>query len=118
MIGDDKMEKRTIRLEVTLNATEHEQLRERMAAAHVKTASNFLRIMALKGYVINIDLRTMLEPVKLMRNISSNINQISMRVNSTNNIYADDITELKEYYSQLSENVSKIVGYISQIAEE
>lgn len=112
-----EIEKRTVRLELTLSNTEYEQLKTRMGLAQIKTVNNFLRIMALKGYIINLDIKPLLEPTKLMRNISNNINQISTRVNSINNIYAEDMIELKEKYEQLSKTTSEIVGYISRLEE-
>jgi hypothetical protein len=84
----------------------------------IQTVTHYLRKMALNGYIINFDLKTILEPIKLMRNISNNVNQITARVNSTNNIYAEDITELKEKYGELSNSVSKIMNYFSELDEE
>ena len=33
---------------------------------------------------------------QLIYNVANNINQIAVRVNSTGNVYADDISEIKE----------------------
>jgi hypothetical protein len=109
--------KRPVRLELTLTNDEYEQLKERMESVQIKTVANYLRIMAFKGYIINLDMKAMLEPVKLMRNISSNINQIAVRVNSTDSLYAEDVAELEDNYSELSKSVSEIIGYISRLEE-
>ncbi len=58
-----------------------------------------------------------MEPVKLMRNIAGNVNQIAARVNSTGNIYAEDLAELKEKCEQLSGSVSEIVGVMNRLDE-
>jgi hypothetical protein len=108
---------RTVRLELTLSESEYGQFKERMELAGIKTTANFLRVMALKGYIINLDVKAVMEPVKLMRNIAGNVNQIAVRVNSTGNIYAEDIAELKEKCEQLSGSVSEIVGAMNRLEE-
>ena len=108
-------EKRTVRLELTLTETEYAQLKERIKLAEIKTTTHFLRLMALRGYIITLDLKAILEPVKLVRNIASNVNQISARVNSNGSIYKADVDELKEKYEKLTGSVSEIVGYISRL---
>lgn len=105
-------------MELTLSDAEYEQLIKMKDMTGIQTVTHYLRKMALNGYIINFDLKTILEPIKLMRNISNNVNQITARVNSTNNIYAEDITELKEKYGELSNSVSKIMNYFSELDEE
>jgi hypothetical protein len=108
-------EKRTVRLEVTFTETEYAKLRDDMKSTGIKTMTHFLRVMALRGCIINLDLRAILEPVKLVRNIASNVNQISARVNSNGSIYKADVDELKEKCEKLTGSVSEIVGYISKL---
>lgn len=43
---------------------------------------------------------------------SNNINQIARRVNSTGNIYADDLAEIKEQQSQILHQLLKLRGEI------
>ena len=114
-----KQEKNNKRVNVSVRfpKNEHEQLLKRVDDAGFSTINSYIRKMALNGYIIKLDLSPILEPVKLMRNISNNINQISTRINSTNNIYTEDIAELKEKYSQLAESVVEIVGYIRRLEE-
>jgi hypothetical protein len=108
---------RPVRLELTLSEAEYGQFKERMELAQVTSAAYFLRIMALQGYIISLDVKAILEPVKLMRNIADNVNQIAARVNATGNIYTEDLTELKEKCGQLSGSVSEIVGYMNRLNE-
>ena len=88
-----------------------------MSMAGFATINGYIPKIALNGYIIKMDLGPILEPVKLMKNMSNNINQISMRVNSTDNIYAEDVAELRENYKQLEKSVSKILTYISHLEE-
>lgn len=43
---------------------------------------------------------------------SNNINQIARRVNSTGNIYADDLAEIKEQQSKILHQLLKLRGEI------
>jgi len=106
-----------VKVTVRFLENEHEQLLKCVADAGFKTINSYIRKMALNGYIIKLDLVPILEPVKLMRNISSSVNQIAARANATHNIYAEDITELKERYTELSESVAGIVGYIRRLEE-
>lgn len=111
------MENEKIRFSVRFTPEEYSKLKEYMSMAGFGTMNAYIRKMALNGYIINLDLEAVLEPVKLMRNISNNINQISTRVNSTGSIYAEDVAELNEKYRQLVKNISEIVSYISRLEE-
>lgn len=53
--------------------------------------------MAMDGYIVRVDFEELKGLMKLMASISSNINQISHRVNETGvgNIYAVDMEDLK-----------------------
>jgi hypothetical protein len=52
-----------------------------------------------------------------LRNISNNINQIAARTNTTGNVYAADLTEIKNRQAELWERQNKILGEINEIAE-
>ena len=122
MIGEIylmKKEEKNKRINVSVRLTndEHEQLKKLVNEAGFSTINSYIRKMSLNGYIIKLDLTSILEPIKLMRNISSNMNQIATRINSTNNIYADDIVELKENYEHLSKSISEIISYFRKLEE-
>ena len=49
--------------------------------------SAYLRKMAIDGYIIQLDIPTLRELVRLMHITANNVNQIARRVNETRNIY-------------------------------
>ena len=61
----------------------------------------YLRKMAVDGYVILVDMSDIRELSVLLRNCANNLNQIARRVNSTGNLYAEDIDDLKIKYGEL-----------------
>ncbi|MEG0895784.1 MAG: plasmid mobilization relaxosome protein MobC, partial [Oscillospiraceae bacterium] len=74
----------------------------------------FIRRMAIYGYMLQLDLDTLQKPLKLMGNISNNINQIATRVNSTGNFYQADLEELQSYYRQLKSDIVPIILELSK----
>jgi hypothetical protein len=111
------MDNEKMRFSVRFSAEEYAKLKENMETAGFGTMNSYIRKMALDGYIINLDLKAIMEPVKLMRNIAGSMNQIAARINATGSIYAEDTAELTEKYGQLALSVSKIVGYISRLEE-
>ena len=50
-----------------------------------------------------------LETVKLLRNIASNVNQIAKRCNETRNLYAQDVEDLRQGYTQVWDELGKLL---------
>ena len=65
------------------------------------TLSGFVRAMIFDGYIVQMDENVLREIGKLANNIANNINQIAACVNATNNIYKEDIEEIKNLANQL-----------------
>jgi len=49
------------------------------------------------------------ELVKLLRSISSNVNQIARRCNSTHNLYAQDVEDLRQGYTEVWQGISELL---------
>jgi len=52
--------------------------------------------MIFEGYIVHFNEDEFSKIYKLIGNIANNINQIVVRVNGTNKIYAEDFTNIKE----------------------
>ena len=52
--------------------------------------------MIFEGYIVNFDEEKFDKIYRLVGSISNNINQIAVRANSTNNVYTEDIVNIKE----------------------
>ena len=61
-----------------------------------KSISDFVRGQILDGVVVSLNEKKLTDIYRVVSSIANNVNQIAARVNSTNNIYADDIDELKK----------------------
>lgn len=108
------MPKRTrdILLRFFVTAKEKAAIQKRMELVGLKNMSTYLRKIATDGYLLNVDLSCFDKMLEDIHGVSKNNNQIAKRINATNNIYAEDMQELKnnqkkiwqllrEIYSQL-----------------
>lgn len=94
-------ETRTLCLKIYVSPSEKEMIEMKMLRANTANLSAFARSMIINGYVIHSDFSEIRELIKIMRSISTNINQIALRVNSTKSIYESDVTDLKSDMKKL-----------------
>ena len=78
-----------------LNDDEQYILEEKYRLSRMKSKSAFLRKMILYGFVYEVEMNT------LLGNISSNLNQITHRINSTNAVYQKDLDDIKELMEKI-----------------
>ena len=58
---------------------------------------------------------TLKELVRLMHIIANNVNQIARRANETRSIYAEDIQDLQQDYSQVWGGVRNVLRELSKL---
>ena len=78
-----RKEGRTIGLYTKVSPEEKELIAKKMALLGTKNQRAYLRKMALDGYVIHLDMSDVRELIRLLRNVSNNVNQIARRANET-----------------------------------
>ena len=76
-------------------------LTTKFKASGMKSISAFLRMLVLYGYVYDVDYIYLRNYNTELGRISSSLNQIAKRVNSTRNIYQDDMNEVKELMNKV-----------------
>lgn len=96
-----RREGRDIGLFTKVSPEEKEVIDQKMALLGASNLRAYLRKMAVDGYIVQLDMEGMAELVKLLRSISSNVNQIARRCNETRNLYAEDLEDLRRGYAQL-----------------
>lgn len=63
--------------------------------------SNYIKRMALKGYIIEYNLDKINDLIYEINKIGVNINQIAKKANETDNVYKSDIEELQRRMDEL-----------------
>ena len=97
------MTERTRKHPVQFYLSDDEQyiLDEKFRLSKMRSKSAFLRKLVLYGFVYDVDYSHIREMNALLGNISGNLNQIAKRVNSTGNIYKEDMDEVKELMNEV-----------------
>ena len=93
--------KRTNPVQFYLDDDEQYILDEKFRVSGMKSKSAFLRKLILYGYVYDVDYSYLRNYNTELGRISSNLNQIAKRINSTGNIYQEDMDEVKELMNQV-----------------
>ena len=104
-----KNEGRTIGLYTKVSPEEKEVIDQQMALLGTMNLRAYLRKMAVDGYVVQLDMSSVMEMVKLLRSISSNVNQIARRCNSTRNLYAQDVEDLRLGYTEVWQGINDLL---------
>ena len=93
--------KRTNPVQFYLDDDEQYILDEKFRLSGMKSKSAFLRKLILYGYVYDVDYSYLRNYNTELGRISSNLNQIAKRINSTGNIYQEDMDEVKELMNEV-----------------
>ena len=109
------MEKRNVQLKFRVTPSEHAIIKDKMEQAGILRKGDYLRKMALDGYVLRMDLSDVKEVIRLMRISSNNLNQYAKKANETGNIYLEDIRDLQQKQEELWERLNDILDRLSMI---
>ena len=88
---------------------EKEVIDQKMALLGTSNLRGYLRKMAVDGYIVQLDMECVKELVRLLRSISSNVNQITRRCNETRNLYAQDVEDLRQGYDRVWHEVYDLI---------
>lgn len=79
--------------------------------------SAYVRKMALKGYVLHVDLSDIRELVSLQRRCANNLNQVAIQANTYGGIYPEEIATLQKDYAALWGPLSDLLKKLSAVTE-
>ena len=108
-------EKRNTSIHILVSKNDQRRIRDNMERAGIKNMSAYIRKQAINGYVVQLDLAEIREFVRLLRNVSNNMNQIARRANETRSIYEADIIDLQKRYDNLWRVGEDIMNVLSEL---
>ena len=88
--------KRTRSVQVRLSQEEYDFLEQKFQLSGSKSKSEFMRIAFFDTLIVKFSTEDMQELLRLVRSISNNVNQIAVRVNSTDKVYVEDMNNIKD----------------------
>ncbi|MBR0311679.1 MAG: MobC family plasmid mobilization relaxosome protein [Oscillospiraceae bacterium] len=110
-----RSEGRTVGLFTKVSPEEKTVIDRKMAELGTRNLRAYLRKMAVDGYIVHVDMSSVAEVVRLLRSISSNVNQIARRCNETRNLYADDVEDLQRGYTQVWQAVNELTKKLDNL---
>ena len=96
-----KKDSRKHYVQIRLNDEEKSALDRKFQLSGLQSKSRFIRLMILEGIIVHFDEEKFNKMVRDFTKAGSNINQIAVRVNSTGNIYADDVNQIRKEVEDL-----------------
>ena len=84
-----------------ISKADHDIIKSKMSSAGITNESAYLRKMAIDGIIIKLNLSDITELNSLLKRYGNNVNQIAKRVNSTGNIYDNEIQEIKDQQNEI-----------------
>ena len=93
--------KRNIQMKFWVTEEEKRLIDEKMSQLPTKRYGAYLRMMAIDGYIIQVDTTDIREMTKALGSIGRNINQIAKRVNAGGPAYQTDMEEIRERLEQI-----------------
>ena len=108
------MAERLRKVMLTFYVTEEEKahIQKKMELMKIKNMSAYLRKMAIDGYLLQVDYSNFDNIAENLTGVSRNINQIAKRVNSTDNIYAEDMRQIKKSQEEIWQLLKSILSQL------
>ena len=103
------------RIYIRVTSKEKAMIKKRMDNMGVTNISAYMLKMALDGYCLKLDLKSVEELVYLLRMCSNNLNQYAKKANETGYVYQRDMNDLKARFDILCDNSREIVKQLSKI---
>ena len=85
-----------------------------MAQAKLDNQEAYIRKMAIDGYIVNLEIPGLKELVADMRVYSKRFNEITKRVNATDNIYPEDISEMRTMLRDIYDRQKAILAELDK----
>ena len=103
-------EKRVIEHSFRTTESEDNVIRQKMKAFGIRNQASFYRAMVLNGYLLKLDLPEIRELLRLMKNLTNNVNQITKRMNERGSIYDTEIDEILEKQEEIWNTLNQILS--------
>lgn len=95
--------KRNKEIHFYVTGEERKLIRQKMILSKTRNMGAYLRKMAIDGYIINTDMTPVKKIYEEMHKIGVNVNQIAKKVNTTGDLYPEEMKELEKMVEEIWE---------------
>ena len=107
-------EKRLVNHNFRTTESEAAIMRKKMEALGIKNESAYMRALALNGYILKLDLPQIREMLRLLGNMTNNLNQIAKRLNADGNLYETEIEEIQQKQDELWKMMRQLLSILER----
>lgn len=105
-------EKRLVNHNFRTTESEAAIMRKKMEALGIRNESAYMRALALNGYILKLDLPQIREMLRLLGNMTNNLNQIAKRLNARGNLYETEIEEIQQKQDELWKMMRQLLSVL------
>ena len=113
----EKDNRRNHTLNIRFNDTEWEQLEKAVHENDYKSKAEYVRACLKARMDVSLDRTDLVKATHSIQTVSSNINQIALRVNQTHRIFADDIEQLKKGVNEIWQSLISIQSNVRLVKD-
>ena len=106
---------RTVKHDFLLTEAEDQLLQEKMKAFGITKKSAFFRSMILNGFMLKLDLPEIRDMIRLLRNLTNNVNQIARRLNEHGSIYETEMEEILQKQQELWSMMNRLLNRLGDM---
>ena len=103
-------EKRLVQHNFKTTESEARIMRKKMDALGITNESAYMRALALNGYILKLDLPQIREMIRLLSNMTNNLNQIARRLNAQGQMYDTEMEEMLQKQDELWQMMRKLLS--------
>lgn len=107
-------EKRLVNHNFRTTESEAAIMRKKMDALGITNESAYMRALALNGYILKLDLPQIREMIRLLSNMTNNLNQIARRLNAQGQMYDTEMEEMLQKQDELWQMMRKLLSILER----
>ena len=107
-------EKRLVQHNFRTTESEARFMRKKMDALGITNESAYMRALALNGYILKLDLPQIREMIRLLSNMTNNLNQIARRLNAQGQMYDTEMEEMLQKQDELWQMMRKLLSILER----
>ena len=107
-------EKRLVNHNFRTTESEAAIMRKKMDALGITNESAYMRALVLNGYILKLDLPQIREMIRLLSNMTNNLNQIARRLNEQGQMYDTEMEEMLQKQDELWQMMRKLLSILER----
>lgn len=107
-------EKRLINHNFKTTESEAAIIQKKMNMLGIRNKFAYMMALALNGYILKLDMPQIREMLRLLGNMTNNLNQIAKRLNAHGNLYETEIEEIQQKQDELWKMMHQLLSILER----